>query len=39
MDELEKNFKKNKGQVVDLLVDNVLKVKLEVPLVVKGNFD
>ena len=39
MDKLQKDFQKNKDQVVDLLVKNVLSVNIEIPKVVKGNFE
>ncbi len=38
MDKLQRDFQRNKEQVVDLLVKNVLSVNIEIPKVVKGNF-
>eukprot|EP00347_Sterkiella_histriomuscorum_P001535 403371662 len=38
MDNIQKDFQKNKEAVVDLLVKNVLSVNIEIPKVVKGNF-
>lgn len=32
-------YARNKDQVKELLMEQVLKISLEVPLVVKGNFD
>ena len=36
---IEKDFKANKGAVIEMLIANVLNVNVEVPRVVKGNFD
>ena len=38
MNALQVDYQKNKEQVVDLLVKNVLAVNLEIPKVVKGDF-
>ena len=38
MDNLQRDFQKNKEVVVDLLVKNVLSVNIEIPKVVKGTF-
>ena len=38
MDNIHKDFQKNKEIVVDLLVKNVLSVNIEIPKVVKGAF-
>ena len=39
MQQIEKDFKKNKDAVIQMLIGNVLNVNVEVPRVVKGNFD
>lgn len=39
MAELQKDYQRNKETVVDLLVKNVMSVSIEIPKVVKGNFD
>ena len=36
---IEKDFKANKNAVIEMLIANVLNVNVEVPRVVKGNFD
>ena len=36
---IEKDFKANKDAVIKMLIGNVLNVNVEVPRVVKGNFD
>ena len=36
---IEKDFKKNKDAVIEMLIGNVLNVNVEVPRVVKGNFE
>ena len=36
---IEKDFKKNKDAVIEMLIANVLNVNVEVPRVVKGNFE
>ena len=36
---LQRDYTKNKDQVVDLLVKNVLSVNIEIPKVVKGVFN
>ena len=36
---IEKDFKGNKNAVIEMLIANVLNVNVEVPRVVKGNFD
>ena len=36
---IEKDFKANKSAVIEMLIANVLNVNVEVPRVVKGNFD
>ena len=33
------DFKKNKDAVIEMLIGNVLNVNVEVPRVVKGNFE
>ncbi|CDW77085.1 atpase h+ transporting v1 subunit g isoform 1 [Stylonychia lemnae] len=38
MDNIQRDFQKNKEIVVDLLVKNVLSVNIEIPKVVKGTF-
>ena len=38
MDNIHRDFQKNKDAVVDLLVKNVLSVNIEIPKVVKGAF-
>ena len=38
MDNIQRDFQKNKEVVVDLLVKNVLSVNIEIPKVVKGTF-
>ena len=38
MDNIQRDFQKNKETVVDLLVKNVLSVNIEIPKVVKGAF-
>ena len=38
MDNIQRDFMKNKDLVVDLLVKNVLSVNIEIPKVVKGAF-
>ena len=39
LEELQKDYTKNKEVVVDLLVKNVLAVNNEIPKVVKGNYE
>ena len=36
---IDKDFKANKDKVISMLIGNVLSVNVEVPRVVKGNFD
>ena len=36
---IDKDFKANKDNVIQMLIGNVLNVNVEVPRVVKGNFD
>lgn len=36
---IENDFQSNKAAVIDMLIANVLNVNVEVPRVVKGNFD
>ena len=36
---IEKDFKANKSAVIEMLIANVLNVNVEVPRVVKGNFE
>ena len=36
---IDKDFKANKDAVIKMLIGNVLNVNVEVPRVVKGNFD
>jgi len=36
---IEQDFKANKSAVIEMLIANVLNVNVEVPRVVKGNFD
>jgi hypothetical protein len=38
IDSLQKDYQRNKETVVDLLVKNVLAVNIEIPKVVKGEF-
>ena len=38
MEQIEKDYLKNKDLVIDLLVKNVLSVNIEIPKVVKGAF-
>ena len=38
MEQIQKDYVKNKELVVDLLVRNVLSVNIEIPKVVKGTF-
>jgi hypothetical protein len=38
LDNIQRDFQKNKDAVVDLLVKNVLSVNIEIPKVVKGDF-
>ena len=39
MQVIEKDFNENKDAVIEMLIANVLNVNVEVPRVVKGNFD
>ena len=39
VEQLQREYTKNKEQVVDLLVKNVLAVNIEIPKVVKGTFE
>ena len=39
IEQLQRDYTKNKEQVVDLLVKNVLSVNIEIPRVVKGVFN
>ena len=39
VENLQREYTKNKDQVVDLLVKNVLSVNIEIPKVVKGTFE
>lgn len=36
---LSREFEENKEKVVDMLVENCMKVDCEIPRVVKGNFE
>ena len=38
MDQIERDYDTNKGEVIELLVRNVLSVNIEIPKVVKGTF-
>ena len=38
MEQIEKDYSKNKDRVIELLVSNVLSVNIEIPKVVKGAF-
>jgi hypothetical protein len=37
--EMKQQFNKGRGKVIDLLMENVIYVDLEVPEVVKGEYD
>jgi hypothetical protein len=37
--EMKQQFNKGRGKVIDLLLENVIYVDLEVPEVVKGEYD
>lgn len=39
MEQIQKDYTKNRDLVVDLLVQNVLTVNIEIPKVVKGTFN
>ncbi len=39
MESIHKDFLKNKDYVIEMLIKNVINVNVEIPRVVKGDFD
>ena len=39
MESINKDFLKNKDYVIEMLIKNVINVNVEIPRVVKGDFD
>ena len=39
LNEIKKDYETNKDKVADMLLDNIMNVKLDLPKVVIGNFE
>ena len=39
MDSIHKDFLKNKDSVMEMLIKNVINVNVDIPRVIKGDFD
>ena len=39
LEALTREFESNKDRVIDMLVDNCMKVDIDIPRVVKGDFE
>lgn len=39
MRKTSEQFERNKGKVIDMLIEQITKISLEVPLVVQGKFE